>query len=219
MAQPAEVVTPALAHRSRGALTLSQRWWGLDWAPHLPWRFDDVVVELGSTEEVLAFVRDHYAAIFDIEGDSPRFFADPMTDAKLKFSQEMDMFAFRHDGACIGVLLAHASDWSTYYMRSGGFLPAYKGRQLLGRCFERMFAPLRDAGVVRVDADTAPSNHACVRMLTRLGFNTTGMVNTERWGALLRMTKFLHEDALHAFHDRFCLGALDVLPGAGERRK
>src|SRR5690349_2312393 len=107
---------------------LSKRLWDLDWSTQLPWRLDDVDVVHASFDDALSFIGAHFAAIFESDARAARFLTDPMTEAKARFGREMDVFLFRAGGEVVGVLMAHPSDWSTYYMRSAAFLPAFRGK-------------------------------------------------------------------------------------------
>src|SRR5580692_1339638 len=178
-----------LAPRRSGPrpLTLSQRLWGLDWERLLPWQIDDVSVELGSLEEALPFMRDHYTEIFST-GDG-RFFTEMMSEAKRRFFAEMDIFVLRVGAETIGIVMAHPSDWSTYYMRSGALLAEYRARGVLPRFMEHFYGPLRDAGVERVETDASPSNQAVIRLHMSQGGMVTATGNSERWGAFVRFTK------------------------------
>lgn len=185
-------------------MSQSRRLWGLCWDTVLPWSIDDVSVEVGTFADALPFIRDHYARIFG-EGSAPgRFLSDPMTGAKRRFGDEMDVLAFRHEDSTVGLLMAHPLDWSTYYMRSVALLPEYRDRRLLTRLVERTFSPLREVGVERIEGDCAPTNGAMMRMLVGLGFLVTSTANSERWGAHVRFTKYLRDDAEDVFARQFC---------------
>jgi len=56
-----------------------------------------------------------------------------------------------------------------------------------------LFEILKSAGVERIEADTSPGNFASMTVMTRLRFNLTGTVLSERWGAMMHFTKFLDE--------------------------
>ncbi len=187
---------------------LSQRLWDLDWAPHTPWRFGDVEVESAPFDDALPFMRAHYAAIFEATSREARFLTDPMTAAKERFCREMDAFLFKQAGTTVGVLMAHPSDWSTYYMRSAAFLPEFRGQGLLSRCVEATFEPLRAAGCERVEVECSAANGVVVHMLSGLGFAVTAMQSSERHGSMIRFTKFLREDAEATFVRQFCAMSL-----------
>lgn len=182
--------------------TLSQRLWGLDWSSILPWALDDVATfELGTFADALPFMEEHYPRIF---GDAPeRFFFEGMSEKKLRFGDEMDVFVMRAEGKAIGVMTAHPSDWSTYYVRTFALLPSYRERGWCSHLTERLGEPLRSSGCDRWEADCSPANTAMIRMFTSSRFVQTATINSERWGQMLRFTKFLREDAEAAFRRQF----------------
>jgi hypothetical protein len=204
MAQPniwhESAIRPIRAQRGeRETAPMSQRLWNLDWRSALPWHFDDGRAEFATPEAALPFVQEHYPAIFgqkDLEG---RFLPSPTTEAKRRFFLEMDYFVFRVDEVVAGVLMGHPTDWTTYYIRSAALLPEYRERRVLTQFLDRLDQPLRAAGVERVEAECSPANVPVVRLLTARGYVATASMNTERWGLMLRYTKFLSEDASAAF--------------------
>jgi hypothetical protein len=198
---------------------LSRRLWDLDWGKHLPWHFDEITVEHADFDGAVPFMKAHYGTIFEAESKASRFLHDPMTDAKLRYCREMDVFLFRDAGATVGVVLSHPTDWSSYYVRSAAFLPAYRGRNLQSRWFEASYAPLRAVGVERIEAECAPSNAVTVCILNKLGFAVTATSNTERFGALVRFTKFLQEEAETTFLRQFCAVSMQRLKALPEERR
>jgi hypothetical protein len=189
-------------------LPASKTLWGIDWASALPRRLtdDDVDLVASRIDAVLPFIAAHYAEIFEQDMERAGFFGEPFDGAKMRYMQSADVLEVRQAGQTIGLLIGAPSDWSTYYLRSVAFLRAYQGRQLHARILPWMFGELARAGVRRVEAETSPSNLATVQLLTRMRFNVTGNVLTERWGALLRFTRYLDESAEDVFLDKFCTG-------------
>jgi len=187
----------------------ASRWlWNIDWSELLPRALTDDGIELrvGSIEAAMPFITAHYAEIFEQDLERDRFYAEPFDDAKIRYYQTADIFDIAHRGRTIGLLIAAPSDWSTYYVRTMAVLPAYQGRQLPRVVLPLLFERLAEAGVRRFEAETSPSNLATMLFLTRMRFNVTGSVMSERWGALLRLTRFLDEGAEDAFLDKFCSG-------------
>lgn len=183
----------------------------LDWREHTPWQLDgDVRLEVASLETLLDFVRESYADIFAMDPKDDRFLPDPMTPAKLRFLEASDRFVFVDGSRSVGVLVGQPVDWSTYYWRTVAFLPDYQGRGLLAAALERTDAVMREVGIERVEGETAPVNYRQVRLLHRLGYCVTGSTNSERWGTLLRLTKFLAPHGKQTFTSRFCR---DAFPG------
>jgi Acetyltransferase (GNAT) family len=111
----------------------------------------------------------------------------------------MDFFMIRIDGQDAGVVMGHPTDWTSYYVRSAAVLPAFRDRRVLTQFGERLFDPLRAAGVERIEAETSPANVPMGRLLTGQGYMVTGSVTSERWGVVLRYTKFLAPEAQAAF--------------------
>jgi hypothetical protein len=190
------------------AVPLSRQLWELDWREHLPFSVtrDGVQVHASSFERALPFIAAHYAEIFEDDPTSP-FASDKLTDAKARYYRAAgDFFEFVHEGRTVGLLLGTPVDWSTYYIRSAAAVRAYQGTKMIQRFFPRMFELLRQVGVERVEADTSPANMATMHLLTRMRFNVTGTVLSERWGAHVHLTHFLDETAERVFLGQFCAG-------------
>jgi ribosomal protein S18 acetylase RimI-like enzyme len=199
---PSTPIEPAIGSRPE---SLSQRWWGLDWAATMPWSCGGLSVGYGGLDDALPFIREHYGAIF---GDADtRFLADPMCERKERFYRDADVFLIRDGATCVGLQIAHPTDWSSYYVRSLAILPAYRGRGVLDAMTERMVEALAAVGVERLEGELSPNNGACVIAQTRLGYVVTGMHASERWGTMVRLTRFLQEDASRVFRRQFCGGA------------
>lgn len=202
MAQPdvwPQRTTKPLRRREGEELPLSRRLWSLDWRTELPWQLEGGRAEFATPHGTLPFMMEHYPTIF-AQGDlAGRFLPSPMTEAKSRFFAEMDYFVFDVEGATAGVFMAHPTDWTTYYLRSTAILPQYRERHMLTSFFEKLDAPLRAAGVERIETDCSPANVPIVRMLSAQRYVVTGTFNSERWGLLLRYTKFLSPDARAAF--------------------
>ena len=180
--------------------------WGIDWPARLPIAVrDDVTVHASTYDESLPFIEEHYATIFREDADSP--FSTRVGPQKERYYRLAgDFFEFKTDDATIALLVGTPVDWSTYYIRSAATLPAHQGKKVIQRFFPVMFELLRQAGVERVEADTSPSNMATLHLLTRLRFNPTGTVLSDRWGATVHFTRFLDERAESVFVRQFCTG-------------
>ena len=187
---------------------LSETLWDLRWDEHLPFDLGaGCSVRTSSFERAKPFVLEHYAAIFEDDPSSP-FSSEPSAPSKARYYRHCaDFFEFIHAGSVIGLLVADPLDWSTYYVRSAAILPDHHGRQAVQRFFTALaFDRLARAGVARIDIDVSPSNLAMHHIATRLRFNPSGTLLTDRWGALTRFTKFLGPDEERTFVDTFCTG-------------
>ena len=203
-------------HRSHEP-SLTSSLFELDWEDHVPVELvPGVHLATATVEDTLEFTRAHYASIFGMVGSDQRFFSEAPTPAKERFLSMSDRFAFREGSRVIGLLVGHPVDWSTYYWRSVCFLPEHQGRGLLAAALERTDPVMRRAGIVRVEGEAAPTNYRQVRLLHRLGYCVTGTVNSERWGNVLRLTKYLQPEAAACFATQFCQGP--TAPSAGSSK-
>jgi hypothetical protein len=169
----------------------------------LPWQLDDgLSAELGSFEKAQPFIQEHYGHIFG--GDETPFFHEPMTEAKRRFFSEMDFFLFRADRKTVGVLMAHPSDWSTYYVRSTAILEEYRRRGFMRSFLVPFWAALRAAGVARVETEASVVNVPVIALQLKEGFVITSHESSERWGAMVRLTKFLSPHPDRVFRRQFC---------------
>ena len=186
--------------------SLTQRWFGLDWTEHLPWQVCGVTVDVGDFAEILPSIQRLYPALYGRAATDDRFLPDPMRPAKFRFYQEADVFVFRDADEMIGLQVAHPTDWSSYYVRTVALLPQYRGRGIVAAITRRMSELLARVGVERIEGDIPPPNIPNVIAQTKLGYVATGMLNTDRWGAMTRLTKYISDGADSVFRDRFCYG-------------
>lgn len=214
MRQPPDTEPPPSTTGARDSL--SRTLWGIEWSRHLPRRIGrDVVVTHSSYDAALPFIREHYAAIFEEPSDSPFHVVSASSKARY-YRASGDFFEFREGESTVGLLVGTPVDWSSYYLRSAAVIPSHQGKKVVQRFFPILFGVLADAGVERVEADTSPANLATLHLLTRLRFNVSGMVLTERWGAHVHFTRFLDEAAEATFLGQFCSGVKYQLRGRGD---
>lgn len=182
---------------------LSLRLWDLDWSELLPWKLEDgIYVERGTFEQALPFMKEQYGEVFGLKESA--FLVEPMTDAKRRFLSEADVFLFRDEGKTFGIFIGHPSDWSTYYMRTTAFTEAYRGRGFFKGFVASLLSVLENAGVTRVEAEVSTANPRVLGLLAGLGFVTTALETSERWGAVVRLTRFLKVESSSVFRKQFC---------------
>lgn len=188
-------------------LQLSEALWGIHWADILPQQVTrDVTVVASSFDQALPFIEANYSTIFEDKGDDRFFNPDSPTLKARYYRIAGDFFEFKQGARTVGLLIGTAVDWSTYYIRSAAALPEIQGSQMIQRFFTPMFAYLKAAGVERIEAETSPTNMAVIHLLSRMRFNPSGTVLTDRWGALLKLTRHLDEGAERVFINQFCSG-------------
>ncbi len=186
---------------------LSRTLWGLEWSEHLPIELPGgLVVRASSYDQALPFIREHYAAIFQEDGQSP-FSSSRLTDPKERYYRVAgDFFEFAREEQTVGLLVCTPVDWSTYYVRSAATLPEERGTYMVQRLLPWMFERLRASGVERIEADASPGNSISLMGLLRMGFVVSGTTLSERWGALTRLSLILEEECDRVFVRQFCHG-------------
>ncbi len=185
---------PAPHARPATPLRMSESLWGLHWPS---WTFGGVSVEIAHFEEAVPFIARHYATIFATEPG--RFLEEKLSDAKLRFLAQCDVFVCRDAGVVVGVFIGHPSDWATYYARSFAILPQLRERKIFKSFFAQLASELSAAGVDRIEVDTSPANVAANRLFMSLGFLISASMNTDRWAAMVRYTKYLSPEAERCF--------------------
>lgn len=184
---------------------MSRRLWDLDWASLLPWETNGVRIALGRADEVVAFLGDHHEELFPGLSTDGRFLREPMTEAKRRWAAEMDVFTFHAGDQLVGTFMGHPTDWSSYYIRTTAILPSLRGRRIVPFVIGQLSTVLARAGVERIEADVPPTNAPSLGVLASQDFLVTSVLNSERWGSCLRLTKYLSRTAESTFVRQFCV--------------
>jgi hypothetical protein len=188
--------------------THSTQLWGFSVCDDLPRKIssDGVEAVVASYERISCFLAEQYA-MFTEEGlgSAPNAFAQKSKHAYLA---GCDLITLIHRDKTVGIMVGAPEDWSSYYVRVFALVPEYQ-RLALTRRFVRecLFEPLARRGVERVVAETNPANVAMSRLLHELDFFVTGNQLSDRWGTLIRYTKFLDPACEQQFLRRFGGGA------------
>jgi RimJ/RimL family protein N-acetyltransferase len=181
--------------------SMSQRWWGLEWGRILPWKIGDVTIEHSSFEELTPFFVANRDQLFGAPDE--RFVDEPFDDVRRRFWAEADVVLFRHGGEVIGYFGAHPTDWSTYYFRSMAILPKFRGADLTMQIAAKVIEILAETPVARFEIDTSIANVPMTKIMLALGMVVTSTIVSERWGTMLRFTKFIDPDAGRVFKRQF----------------
>lgn len=188
---------------------LSARLWGIAWDDFLPFHFQesDIYLDTITYKEFSDFIKENSEKIFTENEINSSFNNFDNSKARVTFyEQESDIFAYKIKEKIVGVFVSHPSDWSTYYLRYTNILPAYRGCQLTIRTIAFLSNILFSVGVQRIKTEVSPSNLRQVQRLSKLGFVISGNTLSERWGALLFMTKYLDNQSEQTFYNQFCVG-------------
>lgn len=183
--------------------SLSERLWGFRWTDYLPKPLDNGVVVAPSTPtSAKRFMAEHFSRIFDLES---RFYRPPESSAKQRyFDQVSDFHRVIVNDEQVGLGVGNAVDWSTYYIRSLGFLPELQGKQAGQGYLKLLCQVLAEVGVERIEAHAGPNNGYSAGCMMRVGFYHSGSIVSERWGALSVFTKHLKTEANDEFCRSFC---------------
>jgi hypothetical protein len=183
---------------------LSKQFWNVDLTERLPRALNDAGVRAvpGELARVMRFISEHF----------PRFSEEAQgsaTDArhstvKSGYLQRCDIIELHTEQRTVGVIVGAPEDWSTYYVRVFAVASDFQKHALVRRfARECLLEPLAACGVQRVTAETSPSHRAMARLFAELDFHVTGQQLTDRWGPLVRYTKFLDPHCEARFLERF----------------
>jgi hypothetical protein len=185
--------------------SLSEKLWGLELSRGLPHvlSHDGITAMPGDLSRVRSFLAEEFPWFGEESFGAPP--NETIVDAKRWYLRSAcDAIELRLEDRTIGVFVGAPEDWSSYYIRIFAVLQTYQ-RPALIRRFGRecVFEPLARHHVERVVADTSPANLAMSRCFTELHFHVTGHQLSDRWGPLVRYTKFLEPACEAAFLKRF----------------
>lgn len=188
---------------------LSEEVLGIRWQDCVPCEIGagGVVLEMSDYAEVASFLDAHRQRLLDPSAEPGRF--SPLVDdpRKARFCERVaDCFVLQRRGETLGVLLGHLSDWSTYYVRYLAVLPDGRGQGITADLAQWFVSSLARHGVERMEFDAGVSHLPYLSRLIGLGFHVMGTLHSERWGATVRLVRFLSARHEEAFVSQFCAG-------------
>lgn len=188
--------------------SVSSRILNVRWLEFFPFEIaQDEVIRLVDFSEVTHFIQKNHLPIFDEGQWGNPFFKENSTLGKLRYLEDYaDCFMYFKAEQAYAVTICTLSDWSSYYLRYGAFLKDYQNTGRAQLFLNHLIGVLKNTEVNRIETDISPANLSNLHIFNKLGFNITGINNTERWGSLIRMTKFLNTKAENVFLDQFCQG-------------
>jgi hypothetical protein len=183
--------------------------WGFALRDLLPHKLseDGVVAVAGELSRMGRFLNEQFALFAEeAQGSTPEYI---VSNRKFEYLRDAcDLVELRYADETIGLLIGAPEDWSSYYVRVFAMRRDFQRPGVIRR-FVRdcLFAPLAEHGVERICADTSPANVAMSRLFTELHFHVTGSQLSERWGPLVRYTRFLSPACEAEFLRKFGGGA------------
>lgn len=199
--------TVSKVHESK--VSLAEKIWGLDWSQHFPKTLTaSITVTRISAQEAWPLVQRLFPEVYQRD-DRPqetggaqasvqRFEETGGAEAKKRYYEALgDFFVFedkaqndRVMGMAVGTLL----DWSSYNFRNIAVHPDYQNLGLYPLFFDYLATVMKAHGVRRIEGDVAPSNQHHLHVLNKMGCVVSSLAYSERWGVLLHMTRYLHEE-------------------------
>jgi GNAT superfamily N-acetyltransferase len=180
-------------------MSLAQKIWGLDWSQHFPRTLTaSITVTRVSAQEAWPLVLSLFPEVYQRDDSAQRFEETGGAEAKKRYYEALgDFFVFedkaqnnRVMGMAIGTLL----DWSSYNFRNIAVHPDYQNLGLYPLFFDCLATVMKAHGVRRIEGDVAPSNQHHLHVLNKMGCVVSSLAYSERWGVLLHMTRYLHEE-------------------------
>lgn len=180
---------------------------GIEWERFLPLMMGNVQLQASSYKQVLPYFQLNLERVF--QQPSGSFLNEESPVAKQKYYSHLgDFFELveKNSGKTVGVFAGNVTDWSTYYIRHCSVLPEFQGNGFYQQFLLFLSQVLKLHQMNRVEIDVSPSNFAHIHILNKFQFNITGLQMSERWGTIVRFTKFLNLQHEHFFLSRFCHG-------------
>jgi hypothetical protein len=205
----------------RDAVPYSTRMWGFSLADTLPRVLtrDGITAVAGDYLRIGRFLATQFGMFYEESQRTEGAVTDYIVrNRKSEYLRDAcDLIELRHADNTVGVLMGAPEDWSTYYVRIFALHRSYQ-RPAMTRLFIRdcLFSPLIEHGVERISADTSPANIAMSRLFTELHFHVTGSQLSDRWGPLVRYTRFLSPACEAEFRRKFGGGAPADSPRSSE---
>jgi hypothetical protein len=200
----------------RVSMTESARMWGFSLQDVLPCQLseDGIVAVPGDVSRIGRFLSEQFALFSEeAQGATPNYIVRNRKHEYLR--DACDLVELRLAEQTIGVLIGAPEDWSSYYVRVFAMRRDFQRPGMIRRFIrDCLFAPLTVHSVERICADTSPANTAMSRLLTELHFHVTGSHLSDRWGPMVRYTRFLSPACEAEFRRKFGGGS----PAGGPRK-
>jgi len=187
--------------------SFSSHLWNIKWAEFFPASLPQgVTVQWSTFDIVQKFAGEHFQNIYTSQSTSPFIWRDNSPARTRYYQATGDFFTFEHQDRIVGTFASNATDWSNYYLRNATFLSDFQGRGVYQAFLHQLIKILQDHGVTKLSGDVAPHNHRHIHILNKLGFNVTGVINSEQWGSNLHFERYLNPAYRQVFERQFCHG-------------
>lgn len=183
----------------------------IPWHEYLPITLKNgYEIHSGSFEEVKMFAQSHFQQIYSpIDPKTQYRWGEDHPNKKSFYENFAEIFLFKKGAEIIGFHVINLTDWSTVYHRNVSISKKHQNKQLWQLWFACLIEILKAHQIHRVECDVSPGNTKKVHVLNKMGFRVTGFNTSERWGAVMKFTKFLNSEYENLFQKNLCLGWLD----------
>ncbi len=183
---------------------ISQVIWGIIWEEYFPLKIGDYSIEVSSQKEFNEIKNASESFIVSSENSNDTFIKELSSVAKFKYLEmASDFFKFKYKNEIVGVVVCEAGDWSSYYLRYIYIDKNHRSNKLTIEFVNAIESVLRNYKVDKVICDVSTGNLSQLSRMSDLSFICTGNMLSERFGAMIKMTKFLDEKSLHVFTSHF----------------
>jgi len=186
--------TPLLEEES-----LAQKIWGLDWRRHFPRTLTaDITVDRITAQEAWPLILNLFPEVYHRDATDNRFKDEDSPEVRKRYYEALgDFFVFKDQAKkqnVIGMAVGTLLDWSSYNFRNIAVHPDYQNLGLYPLFFDYLASVMKDHGLRRIEGDVAPSNQHHLHVLNKMGCVVSSLAYSERWGVLLHMTRYLHDE-------------------------
>ena len=162
-----------------------------------------VMCQKTTVEEAFRFIEKNYLKMHESQ-NAPN--ATDSLENKFRFYQNMgDFFIMTKERSeAVGLMVAHLSDWSTYYIRYTGLLPSFQKKGLFQTLIHSLIQKLGSKSIDRIEYDISPDHQQQIYLANKMNFIYSGTLLTERWGTLLRYTYYINKHKKVDYINQFC---------------
>jgi GNAT superfamily N-acetyltransferase len=173
---------------------------------------DGYEIVVADKKTVREFLNKHFEAVFPKSSNAlPTLLINKERESAIEAlvkdsgydSLHQEHFLFTFKGEPVGWSTGETADFMTYYMRNSGIIPEHQNKKLYSQFLAHFADYIKEIGYERLTSQHKADNSEILITKLKAGFVISGMDFDERWGALVRVTKFLHADRESAFKDCF----------------
>ncbi|MCG8671273.1 MAG: GNAT family N-acetyltransferase [Pseudomonadales bacterium] len=181
---------------------LVEKIWNLKWSDHFPRSMtEELQITYVDYRQGQSFAQQYFPQIYHLDSSESQFQETDETGMKDAYYEAIgDFFLFRKtDGSPVGMAVGTLLDWSSYNFRNIAILPEYQASGLYWEFVKNLAEILKKHGVQKIEGDISPTNRRHIHIVNKIGFISTSLQLSERWGALLHFVLYLDE----ALEDKF----------------